>query len=97
MQQVNFVLRNVRFSLDDRFSVQDLHAHVGLRRYLWSRQLPYLPYLALYPELKGFHHIFATGSESVLKITIFVGFFFFFLHFEQIAGFQSNTVAKNIW
>lgn len=56
-----------------------------------------LPYLALYPELKGFHHIFATGSESVLKITIFVGFFFFFLHFEQIAGFQSNTVAINIW
>ena len=57
-----------------------------------------LPYLALYPELKGFHHIFATGSESVLKITIFVGFFVFFvLHFEQIAGFQSNTVAKNIW
>ena len=55
-----------------------------------------LPYLALYPELKGFHHKLATGSESVLKITIFVGFFFF-LHFEQIAGFQSNTVAKNIW
>ena len=54
-----------------------------------------LPYLALYPELKGFHHKLATGSESVLKITIFVGFFF--LHFEQIAGFQSNTVAKNIW
>ena len=54
-----------------------------------------LPYLALYPELKGFHHKLATGSESVLKITIFVGFFF--LHFEQIAGFQRNTVAKNIW
>ena len=53
-----------------------------------------LPYLALYPELKGFHHKLATGSESVLKITIFVRFF---LHFEQIAGFQSNTVAKNIW
>ena len=52
-----------------------------------------LPYLALYPELKGFHHIFATGSESVLKITIFVGFFFFCI-LNRLPGFKATQSLK---
>lgn len=53
-----------------------------------------LPYLALYPELKGFHHKLATGSESVLKITIFVGFFFFFCILNRLPGFKATQSLK---
>ena len=51
-----------------------------------------LPYLALYPELKGFHHKLATGSESVLKSTIFVGFFFCILN--RLPGFKATQSLK---
>ena len=39
-----------------------------------SRHLGSL-YLALYPNLEGFHLKLATGSEGVLDIKSFVGFF----------------------
>ena len=39
-----------------------------------SRHLGVL-YLALYPDLEGFHHKLATGFESVLDIKSSVGFF----------------------
>ena len=48
-----------------------------------------LSYLALHPELKGFHHKLTTESESVLKIAIFVGFFFFFCILNRFPGFKA--------
>ena len=39
-----------------------------------SRHLGVL-YLALYPDLEGFHHKLATGFETVLDIKGSVGFF----------------------